>query len=73
MPTRRLRPSPSSTGLTIPADLMQLLRWSSRTPLDVQCQVAWTDTPDGHVARCLTFTITAAVPSGSRRPLRKVA
>lgn len=64
---------PASAGLTIPTDIMKRLRWSARTPLDVQCAVAWTDTPDGHVAQCLTFTITAVRTPSARRPTRKAA
>lgn len=76
MPTiRRTTPATSSTatGLTIPADALRQLGWTARTPLEVQCHLAWTSTPEGHVARCLTFTLTAVLSPGRRRPARKAA
>lgn len=63
----------ASANLTIPADVMRDLGWTDATPLNVNCRLAWTDTPDGRVAQCLTVTICAARESGRRRPTRKVA
>lgn len=65
MPTTR-RTAPGT--LTIPADIMRQLGWSASTPLDVQCHVAWAENTHGQLARCLTFTLTAAVGRIPRAP-----